>query len=117
MTTRSSTIDQAALRQCLGLSSSYLVSDTTTNPTGGIASWAAGLSRLVDVLTALHSRGELELETINAASKACSECWSVAENWRGTEESKESVRNIAVRLKRLLDENGRTFGGERVYVP
>ena len=71
----------------------------------------------MDVLTALHSRGELELETVNAASKACSECWSVASNWRGTEECKESIRKIAVRLKRLLDENGRTFGGERVYVP
>lgn len=117
MTARSSTIDQAALRQCLGLSSSYQVSDTTTNPTGGVASWTAGLSRLVDVLTALHSRGELELETVNAASKACSECWTVASNWRGTEECKESIRKIAVRLKRLLDENGRTFGGERVYVP
>jgi hypothetical protein len=117
MTTRSSTIDQAALRHCLGLSSSYLVSDTTTNPTGGIASWTAGLSRLVDVLTALHSRGELELETISAASKACSECWFASSNWRGLDEGKESVRKVAARLKRLLDENGRTFGGERVYVP
>ena len=117
MTARSSTIDQAALRQCLGLSSSYLVSDTTTNPIGGIASWTAGLSRLVDVLTALHSRGELELETVNAASKACSECWTASTNWRGLDECKESIRKVAVRLKRLLDENGRTFGGERVYVP
>ncbi|KAF8484578.1 hypothetical protein DFH94DRAFT_238421 [Russula ochroleuca] len=117
MTRRSSTIDQDALRQCLGLSSSYLVSDTTMNPTGGIISWSAGLNRLVDVLTALHSRGELELETVNAASKACSECWTVAGNWTGLGEGKESVKRVAVRLKELLDENGRTFGGERVYVP
>ncbi|KAI0000062.1 hypothetical protein BJV77DRAFT_1058328 [Russula vinacea] len=117
MTRRSSTIDQDALRQCLGLSSSYLVSDTTMNPTGGILSWSAGLNRLVDVLTALHSRGELELDTVNAASKACSECWTVAGNWTGLGEGKESVRRVAVRLKELLDENGRTFGGERVYVP
>ncbi|KAH9994128.1 hypothetical protein BJV74DRAFT_832159 [Russula compacta] len=117
MTRRSSTIDQGALRQCLGLSSSYLVSDTTMNPTSGIISWTAGLNRLVDVLTALHARGELELETVNAASKACSECWTVAGNWRGLEECREGVRRVAVRLKRLLDENGRTFGGERVYVP
>jgi hypothetical protein len=111
------TIDQGALRQCLGLSSSYLVSDTTTNPTGGIVSWSAGLNRLVEVLTVLHKRGDLELETVNAASKACSECWTVAGNWRGLEESRESVRVVAVRLKDLLDENGRTYRGESVYVP
>jgi hypothetical protein len=87
------------------------------NPTGGIVSWSAGLNRVVDVLTALHTRGELELETVNAASKACSECWMVAGNWRGMEECREGVRRVAVRLKRLLDENGRSFGGERVYVP
>ncbi|KAI0303889.1 hypothetical protein BC826DRAFT_903140, partial [Russula brevipes] len=117
MTRTSSTIDQGALRQCLGLSSSYLVSDTTMNPASGIVSWSAGFSRLVDILTVLHSREELELETVNAASKACSECWTVAGNWRGLEECKEGVRRVAARLKRLLDENGRTFGGERVYVP
>lgn len=33
------------------------------------------------------------------------------------DEGTESIRKVAVRLKRLLDENGRTFGGERVYVP
>ena len=117
MRRRSSTIDQGALRQCLGLSSSYLVSDMTMNPMGGIISWTAGLNQLVDVLAALHSRGELELETVNAASKACSECWSVAENWRGLGDCKESVRNVAGRLKGLLDENGRTYGGQSVYVP
>jgi hypothetical protein len=87
------------------------------NPAGGIVSWSAGFNRLVDILTVLHSREELELETVNAASKACSECWTVAGNWRGLEECKEGVRRVAARLKRLLDENGRTFGGERVYVP
>lgn len=117
MSRRSSTIDQSVLRHCLGLSSSYLVSDTTTNPIEGINTWSAGLNRLVDILTALHARGELELETVNSASKTCSECWMVASNWRGLDECKECVRKVAVRLKKLLDENGRTFGGERVYVP
>jgi hypothetical protein len=87
------------------------------NPTGGIASWSAGFNRLVEILTALHSRGELELETLNAASKACSECWTVAGNWRGMDECREVVRQVAARLKRLLDENGSTFGGQSVYVP
>ncbi len=117
MTARSSTVDQDTVRQCLMLSSSYLITDTTTNPTEGMNLWCAGLNRLVDVLTALHSRGELELETISAASKACSECWTVAGNWRGLEGSREGVRGVAVRLKALLDEDGRTYKGERVYVP
>jgi hypothetical protein len=117
MTARSSTIDQEVVRKCLGLSSSYLISDTSTNPTEGMSSWGAGLNHIVDVLTALHSRGELELETINAASRACSECWTVAGNWRALEGGRECVRKVAIQLKSLLDENGRTYKGEAVYVP
>ena len=117
MTENSSTIDQDVVRKCLGLSSSYLISDTATNPTEGMTSWCAGLGQIVNVLTALHSRGELELETINAASRACSECWTVAGNWRGLEGGKECVRKVAIQLKSLLDENGRTYKGEPVYVP
>ena len=117
MTERSSTIDQDVVRKCLGLSSSYLITDTTTNPMEGMTSWCAGLIQVVDVLSALHSRGELEPETINAASRACSECWTVAGNWRGLEGGRECVRKVAIRLKGLLDENGRTYKGEAVYVP
>jgi hypothetical protein len=117
MTAMSSTIDQDVVRKCLGLSSSYLITDTTTNPTEGMDSWCAGLSHIVNVLIALHSRGELELETINAASRACSECWTVAGNWRGLEGGRECVRKVAIQLKSLLDENGRTYKGEAVYVP
>lgn len=105
------------LRLCLAHASSHLIADTTTDATGGIHTWCAGLNRLVDILTALHARGELELETVNSVSKACSECWTVASNWRDLDESKECVRKVAVRLKGLLDENGKTFGGEMVYVP
>lgn len=117
MTAKSSTIDQDVVRKCLGLSSSYLITDTATNPSEGMKSWCAGLSQLVDVLTALHSHGELELETINAASRACSECWTVAGNWRVLEGGRECVRKVALQLKSLLDENGRTYKGEAVYVP
>jgi hypothetical protein len=117
ITARSSTIDQEVVRKCLGLSSTYLLTDTATNPTQGMNSWCAGLSQIVDVLTALHSRGELEIETINAASRACSECWTVAGNWRGLEGGRECVRKVAIQLKSLLDENGRTYKGEAVYVP
>ncbi|KAI0036841.1 hypothetical protein K488DRAFT_81827 [Vararia minispora EC-137] len=117
MTRRSQTVDQAALRHCLGLSSSYLMTDATTNPTGGFASWNLGFSRLVDVLVALDARDELELETVSAASKACSECWTAASNWRGLESCRDAIRSVAAKLKRLLDENGRTYRGGLVYVP
>jgi hypothetical protein len=117
MTRRSAVIDQSMLRQCFALSSSYLMTDATTNPSGGINSWNVGLSRLVDVLVALHARGELQLETINAASRACSECWTAAGNWRGLESCRDSIRTVAAKLKRLLDDNGRTYQGGRVYAP
>lgn len=117
MTRATGTIDQRILRQCLGLASSYLVTDSTMNPSSGLTSWNNGFNRLVDVLVALHHRNELELDTVSAASKACSECWTAAGNWREAEDTKENVRAIAVRLKGILDENGRTYRGGRVYVP
>ncbi|KAJ3775857.1 hypothetical protein FB446DRAFT_606707, partial [Lentinula raphanica] len=70
---------------------------------------------LIDVVIALHARGELDIEMMNAASKACSECWSAAGAWKGLEESREGVRKVVGKLKKLLDENGRTYRGERVY--
>lgn len=117
MTQTSGRIDQRVLRQCLGLSSSYLVTDTTMSPETGLSSWQRGFNRLVDVLVALNARRELEVETVSAASKACSECWSVAGTWREVETSRESIRDVAKRLKAILDENGRTYHGERIYVP
>lgn len=110
-------IDQKVIRQCLGLASSHLVTDSTMNPSTGLNSWYNGFNRLVDIVVALHNRNELELDTISAASKACSECWTAAGNWSEIEESKESIRGLAVRLKEILDENGRTYHGGRVYVP
>ncbi|TFK43514.1 hypothetical protein BDQ12DRAFT_731526 [Crucibulum laeve] len=113
----SKTIDQKDLRQCIGLASSFLVTDTTTNVVSGIVSWSAGFSRLMDVVVALHAINELELETVNAASKACSECWTAAGAWRGLEDSRSKVREVAGKLKKLLDTNGRTYKGEPVYAP
>ena len=110
-------IDQSLLRNCLSLSSSFLMTDVTTNPTTGLASWNTGFNRLVDIIVALHRKGQLELSTVNAASKACSECWSVAGSWRNMEEVRQCVKNVAAKLQSLLDENGRTYGGNRVYTP
>ena len=82
-----------------------------------MSTWRVGFNRLVDVVVALHARGELELETLNAASKACSESWSVSGSWGGLDGARDVVREVAIKLKRLLDENGRTYKGGRVYAP
>ncbi|KAJ3880334.1 hypothetical protein F5051DRAFT_459454 [Lentinula edodes] len=110
-------IDQTKLRRCISLSSSFLLSDTCMDPDHGVNSWFMGFSRLIDVIVALHVRSELDIETMNAASKACSECWSVAGAWKGLEQCREGVKKVAGKLKKLLDENGRTYRGERVYAP
>jgi len=110
-------IDQIKLRKCISLSSSYLIADTCMDPDNGINTWFVGFSRLIDVVVALHARSELDIDTMNAASKACSECWSVSGAWKGLEGCRDGVRKVALKLKRLLDENGRTYRGERVYAP
>ncbi|KAJ6599045.1 hypothetical protein DFH09DRAFT_22326 [Mycena vulgaris] len=114
-----STLDQEVLRTALALSSSYLVTDTSTNadPHAGSNTWFIGLNQLVDLLVALHAREELEIETVNAASKACSECWTAAGTWRGLEECRDGVRKLGAKLKNILDDNGLTYRGERVYSP
>ncbi|KIJ20040.1 hypothetical protein PAXINDRAFT_166207 [Paxillus involutus ATCC 200175] len=118
MTRDSGAIDQAILRRAIGLASSYLVTDASTNSESGISTWQTGFSRLVDIVVVLHHRGELELETVNEASKACSECWSVAGTWRGMEDCRQGVREVAGKLKKLLDEpNRRTYKGQKVYAP
>jgi hypothetical protein len=117
MTRESKSVDQNILRHYIGLSSSYLLTDTSMNPERGMTTWTIGFNRLVDVVVALHGVGELEFETVNQASRACSECWTVAGSWRGLDEARETVRGVATKLKKLLDENGKTYKGEKVYTP
>jgi len=117
MTRQSQSLDQSILRQCLGLASSYLVTDGTMNTERGITTWSVGFTRLVDVMLALHARNELEFETVNAASRACSECWTVTGVWSGLEAGQDGVRNVAAKLRKLLDEGGTTYRGEKVYAP
>jgi len=114
---KSGTIDQKILRECIQLASSYLLLDTTTNPERCISTWSVGFCRLVDLVVVLHKRNELELETVSAASKACSECWTAAGNWNGLSECRTLVRDMGGRLKKVLDSNERTYRGERVYAP
>ncbi|KZT39597.1 hypothetical protein SISSUDRAFT_1113579 [Sistotremastrum suecicum HHB10207 ss-3] len=140
MSSEGGVIDQQLLRHFLALSPSYLLLDTTTNPSTmaahqlaneppnqehipsipGIDTWDKGFNFLVDILLALHTRNELELETLNTASKACSECWTVASSWPGGgvgDASRARVRIVAGKLRSLLDENRRTYRGGLVYVP
>jgi hypothetical protein len=62
----SPTLNQDILRKALALASSFLITDAIT---GRSATWDLGLNQLVDLLVALHAKEELELETVNAASK------------------------------------------------
>ncbi|KAK2466226.1 hypothetical protein APHAL10511_001868 [Amanita phalloides] len=110
-------LDQRVLRRCLGLASSFLITDTTINPLTGADTWYTGFSRLVDIVVALHARGELELETINIASRACSECWMAAGSWRGLLDCRNKVKEVAAKLRIILDPNGRTYRGDAVYAP
>lgn len=98
------------------MSSSYLLTDTTMDEQNGLNNWDVGLHRLIDIVVALHATGELEAETYNSAAKACAECWSVAGSWRNLEPAKDCVRRVAAKLKRLMDENGKTYKGEPIYV-
>ncbi|KAH7887721.1 hypothetical protein F5I97DRAFT_1806400 [Phlebopus sp. FC_14] len=118
MTRDAGDIDQAILRRALGLASSYLVTDASTNIDTGMATWQSGFNRLVDVVVALHHRDQLQLQTVNEAARACSECWSVAATWSGMEECRQGVKEVAAKLKRLLDEpSRRTYKGHAVYAP
>lgn len=134
--TSAGVIDQRALRRCLGLSSSFLISDTTMNTTSGSSSglttWNTGFNRLVDLLVVLHARDELELRTVDEASKACSECWTVAGAWT-MDEARNCVKvrqtnltlhthltagkAVARKLQGLLDANQRTYKNQAVYAP
>lgn len=81
------------------------------NPERGVSTWSVGFCRLVDLVMVLHTRNELELETVSAASKACSECWTAAGNWPGLNECRNRVRDMGGKLKKVLDSNERTYRG------
>ncbi|QRV72749.1 hypothetical protein RhiJN_00763 [Ceratobasidium sp. AG-Ba] len=119
MTKEKGAIDQVSLRNTMGLAPSYLIIDTTTLSSSavGIQTWASGFHKLVDIMLALHTRDELELDTVNIASQACSECWTMTCSFNGLEDAKSGVRSIAARLQSILDPNGVTYRGEKVYVP
>ena len=118
MTRTSGSIDQEMLRRLFMLTPAYLIVDNTINSEGGLARWSAGFNGLVDVVLALHKKEQLETETVNEASKACSECWSVSGTYRGlTTDGRAVVRGIGARLKTILDADGRKYKGERVYAP
>ena len=114
MTREGGVIDQARLRHCLGMASSYLLTDTSMS-VDGFRSWSTGFCQLIDVMAGLDALGELHLETMDEASKACSECWGIAGSWKGMAHAKEGVRAVALKLKKMLDENGQTYQGQTIY--
>ena len=81
----------------------------------GFKTWFTGFNELVEMMVILDGRGELELETMNEASKACSECWGICGQFKGMGYGKEGVRVIAKKLKKMLDENGQTYKGVAIY--
>jgi hypothetical protein len=93
------------------MASSFLLTDTTMNPGRGVATWFAGFSNLVDLIIVLDKRDELEIETLSAASRACSECWIAAGSWAGLIECRSRVEELAKKLKDILDDNKRTYRG------
>ncbi|KAJ1308621.1 hypothetical protein OPQ81_004319 [Rhizoctonia solani] len=118
MTKEKGSIDQPSLCRAVGLAPSYLILDTTTlsSSTAGIQTWASGFHRLVDIMLVLHKREELQLETLNCASQACSECWTMTCAFQGLQDARAGVRSIAARLQSILDPNGIEYKGEKVYV-
>ncbi|KZT53323.1 hypothetical protein CALCODRAFT_474882 [Calocera cornea HHB12733] len=110
-------IDQSLLRRWLALAPTFLLLDASTHPSPqGLASWQLGLRLLINLMLALHSRGQLEWETMNAASKALAECWSISLCWTGLEGAKGAVQGAGGRLKAVLDRDDPTrYRGRALY--
>jgi len=127
--------DQDSVRYLLALASAHLITDITTNlkpdtdsdqlkrgqaAAVGFETWSKGFYLLADHILRLHDANELHLDTLNEASKACSECWMVAASWPAGmlgEQRRDVVRKIAAKLRSILDPNRTTYRGGLVYVP
>jgi len=107
------------VRECLELASSFLVSDLTMNPERqqGLNVWYTGFKQLVDLVVVLHRREQLDVATLNVATRACSECWTAAGNWRDLEDCRSCIREAAGKLRGILDPNSRTYRGMTVLFP
>ena len=59
----------------------------------------------------------LEIETVNEASRACSEAWTISGSWRGLDGARGVVSAIAGKLKDgILDSDGLSYKGQPVYI-
>jgi len=101
------------VRECLELASSFLISDLTMNSERqqGMNVWYTGFKQLVDLVVVLHRLEQLDVATLNAATRACSECWTAAGNWRDLEDCRSCIRESAGKLRGILDPNSRTYRG------
>ncbi|EJU06402.1 hypothetical protein DACRYDRAFT_19572 [Dacryopinax primogenitus] len=111
------TIDQVVLRRWLLLLPTFLLLDTSTHPApSGLLSWQLGLHSLISLMLALHAQDQLEWDTMNAASRALAECWSISLCWNGMEAAKGVVQSAGGRLKAVLDKDDPTrYKGRLLY--
>jgi hypothetical protein len=107
----SSSIDQDVLRQCIRLSSSFLLTDSTMNAETGIQTWSTGMNRVVDIVLALDKKDVLEIETMTEVSRACTECWTAAGAFPGIADCRTHVRDFGIKLKKLLDPGSDSYKG------
>jgi len=106
-----SSIDQNLLRECIRLAGSFLLTDTSMNPEGGLQTWSTGMKQLVEVVIALHKTGTLEVATMAVTSKACEECWVNSMNFPGLRGASTLMKELGLRLRDLLDEDKKSYKG------
>lgn len=104
-------IDQDVLRQCIRLSSSFLLTDSTMNAETGIQTWFTGMNRVVDIVLALDRKDILEVATMTEVSRACTECWATAGAFPGIADCRTHVRDFGIKLKKLLDPGSNSYKG------
>ncbi|KZO98185.1 hypothetical protein CALVIDRAFT_479224 [Calocera viscosa TUFC12733] len=110
-------VDQTLLRRWLTLTPTFLLLDSSSHPSpSGLLSWQLGLQALINLMLALHTRNQLEWETMNAASRALAECWSICLCWTGMELAKGAVQGAGGKLKAVLDRDDPTrYKGRPLY--
>lgn len=82
------------------------------NPDTGLQTWSNGLSRLIEIIVALHRTDALEIETMRAAALALRECWTAGGSFPGLEWSRERVRQDGLKLKNLCGSDPNRYKGE-----
>ncbi|KAG8833848.1 hypothetical protein FRC17_009965 [Serendipita sp. 399] len=99
--------NQPMLRTYIQLAPSYMIIDGSRkeDPEAGIAQWALGLDRIMDVLAALYPAGQLEYATVLAVRDALAECWShTLSAHQAAQSAQDQIKTTAARLRKLTDD-------------